>query len=472
MRIGTIRRWLSWLAVGLMAAGLAACGEGVAGTDRRSTGYNDRNISDPTTMTGNRMSGQSASEAETPALTGVTDVAIRGGYAYALVPDTLVVVALDKPAEPKIAARQALPRSPRRLAFDGVHAYIACGPGGLQIINVGQPREPAVAGVYAPETGQVEAVGVANGVAVVSMPAVGVAVLDVQNPLQPVERKLLADLKGVREVLVEGERAYLVGPTGLTVLDLAKPDEPKVLGTLESKAELQAIGGYLSRSVLVDAEGLHLMVLRSPERPVRVASLTDADAGRVFAARLAAELASGDGTDGAVVSAEEVVAPEADAAPVEASDEAAATDHTEPGLPTRLAISDGRLYISRGLDGVWAAKLEEPQALTPLWALPEVAPASAVAASGSALIVGTADGRLVVFNTALDKVEQAAELDVAAAARTAPAAGSSGAGAPATPSEVVPDSTIGEPPGAPPALPPGPNQPPAITAGWGEADSF
>ena len=410
---------------------LASCGEGVAGSQRQGTPASKAN--DETQLPDGAKSAKGKSEAAGPTRPVVRDVALRGAYAFVLTPDALLSVSLDDPSKPQVVARQVLPKTPLRLTIDGTYAYVACEAGGLQIVALGQPRSLKLIGTYAPNAGTVTAVDVRSGVALVALPGSGVAVVDVSDPSQPVEQKLVPVKGDLQDVLLGDNRGYVLG-RDLTILDLQKPVEATVLGTWQIKEKLQALTRAGDQQLVLAEEGLRLVDLHLPERPLQRAALdtkklvtalgerTWADLAKTPAAPAAPVTVASTSADsaGAMTAGEEVAAsPTPAAKDVPAAKDGTTKDSvtkdaaaaaTPPaaaapakGAPAgklatniRLLIADGRLAVLRGPQ-VYLLTLVD-QELRPLARLLDPVRPSCVALQATTLVVGEFGGDVTVYD--------------------------------------------------------------------------
>ncbi len=441
---------------------VCGCGESTSNSERqnRDTGT----IRDNTTLSDgvNQREGKPG-EATGPTRPVVRDVAIRNGYAYALVPDAVVVLSLADPAKPEVVSRQVVAATPVRLAVDGVHAYVACEQGGLQIVAVGRPRQPELIGAYAPEKGAVSCVAVHNGVAVVGVPGSGVAVVDVSDPAQPSEQKMVPLEGRVDNLAIFEDRAYVLGKD-LAIVDLAKPTQAALVGTYQVKETLRDVAGFGAYTVLLADEYLHVLNLRTPERPLRTAEIAMSavlealggeaaepveakpDQPAETTAKAAAEGAKADAPAGgansaAMINAVDVAPATAATEPAKteakttaaeakvepAKDGEAAKETAAPAEPpaasaapvVRLLVDGERVIFNLGrrvyvLD---AAKLK------PVLAIDLEEPASCLAVAGELLLVGRASGKLVLYQRGEAGYQSVAVADLAAQQKTEPPAG-------------------------------------------------
>lgn len=126
-----------------------------------------------------------------------------------------------------------IPGAAQGVAVQGHYAYVAAGLTGLQIVDVADPAAPVLVG-SADTPGTATKVRVEGDLAFVADFFSGLAVLDVSNPAAP---RLLSEVKGVGEravgLAVAGDRVYLAELDHLSLLSVADPLHPVLLGSLE-----------------------------------------------------------------------------------------------------------------------------------------------------------------------------------------------------------------------------------------------
>ncbi len=149
----------------------------------------------------------------------------------------------------------------------GNHLYLADEEYGLQIVDVSEPSTPRLLGSFDEGTFG-EGVWTEDGYAYVAV-SNGVRVIDVRNPSRP--RALHAypiPINGrTVDVQAEGDRLYVAAEDGgISVLDISNPDEPIVLGEMDTfKAQkLDVLDGivYLAD----DLAGLLVIDARNPQQ--------------------------------------------------------------------------------------------------------------------------------------------------------------------------------------------------------------
>lgn len=362
----TKRRTVGLVGCGLGLALLAAgCGEGVA-TQQRQLTRGGGGVTDGTQLAGAGGSKPGQPGQELPTLPGLRDLAVSGGYGYALVPDALVLLDLADPAAPARLAHAVVARTPVDLAVDGLHAYVACGDGGLQVVSVAKPREPKVVGAYAPNNGGVSLVAASGEVGLAAVPGVGVAVLDLADPSRPTELKLLPFDGEVRDLAIVGRRGYAVGEA-VRIIDLEQPQQASVIATHEAKQAVYGLGFDAERAVLGDASGYRLMNLGSAENPITLAQAEQTEVAKILDA----------------------------AAP--ATPEPAQSEAPKLPLEPRLAVADGRIYRSDGEAGLWVMGLDGGRKFAATAHLGDLGGVSCLAAAGPLVLVGDRDGNLAIL---------------------------------------------------------------------------
>src|SRR6266700_2599529 len=108
----------------------------------------------------------------------------------------------------------------------GRFAYVAAGPV-LKVVDVGEPSAPKVVGTYKFEIEQIYGIAVSGSLVYVAADLMGLAVLDVSNPVTPTLRAKVKTAGQSIGVALAGTKA-LVADTknGLEVIDVSSPTNP------------------------------------------------------------------------------------------------------------------------------------------------------------------------------------------------------------------------------------------------------
>ena len=149
------------------------------------------------------------------------------------------------------------------MALAGDLLYVSAGAEGLKVVDVSNPREPAQ--LSESPSRDARDVAVMGDRLLVADAEEGLLLFDVSDPASPRRVASLPALRGSRLAL-QGARAFLVGPTGLHVVELAPGSQLRHLGSYETPhAEDVALEGsyaYLAEGV----RGLTVLDVTRPER--------------------------------------------------------------------------------------------------------------------------------------------------------------------------------------------------------------
>jgi len=224
-------------------------------------------------------------------LTGARRITIAGTFAYILTDKALVVVDLDKPLAPRIAAAIAAPQlnDPRGIAVQFRYAFVV-DRDGLKVFDVtdlAQPK-PITNALVALEDAR--NIYVARTYAYVSAGKQGLAIIDVEKPEAPKLDQLftaqgqLNDVNDVKIGMVAASAFAFVadGKNGLRVLQILSPWDdpahfsgfsprptPKLIATARTRGPAMAISKGIDRDRAVDESGNQLAVFgRRGARPL------------------------------------------------------------------------------------------------------------------------------------------------------------------------------------------------------------
>ena len=231
------------------------------------------------------------------------DVSLRGAIAFVAAGEAgLVIVDVSNPRAPAVVSLCDTPGSAWEVELQGDHAFVADNTGGLQVIDVSDLYAPAIAGSYVEVDKAVYSVDVAPGY-VYTAGTAGVHVLDVSKVLagdpSPVLGTYLYDPGGwvifppvASHVEVRGDTAYTLY-SGLRVLDVSNPAGPSLLGLCSDIETTQSLLGVPQGMCLqgelafaADAEyGFKIIDVSAPDLPTLIASCDTPGTGtRVFPA--------------------------------------------------------------------------------------------------------------------------------------------------------------------------------------------
>ncbi|MGC8990407.1 MAG: LVIVD repeat-containing protein, partial [Verrucomicrobiia bacterium] len=170
-------------------------------------------------------------------------VAMADGYAFvACGPKGLQVVDLANPSQPTLVASVPLPGHAYDVQAAGQIVCVAAGQAGLRIFDVTQPMAPTPVGSFL-SGGPVRAVALAGQTALVLDAHAGLLVLDLSTPSAPL-------LKGAQPAIYAGTDVAVAGQTALAtdargffwVVSLANPGAPEVTSRISMPGLGHGIG--------------------------------------------------------------------------------------------------------------------------------------------------------------------------------------------------------------------------------------
>ena len=222
-------------------------------------------------------------------LNGARRITIAGTYAYMLCDRGLVVVDLDNPLKPRIAAEIGAPAldSPQGIAIQFRYAFVV-DRAGLKILDVsdlGNPR--LVSGALVPLE-DARNVYVARTYAYIAAGKQGIAIVDVEKPEEPKLDRIftadgkLTDTRDIKIGMVDASAFAFVadGRNGLRVLQILSPEDspnsygfsprptPKLIATYRTRGPALAVSKGTDRDRAVDESGNQIAVFgRRGARP-------------------------------------------------------------------------------------------------------------------------------------------------------------------------------------------------------------
>jgi hypothetical protein len=222
-------------------------------------------------------------------LNGARRITIAGTYAYILCDRGLVVVDLDNPLKPRVAAEIGAPAldSPQGIAIQFRYAFVV-DRAGLKILDVsdlGNPR--LVSGALVP-LNDARNVYVARTYAYVAAGKQGIAIVDVEKPEDPKLDQIftadgkLTDTRDIKIGMVDASAFAFVadGRNGLRVLQILSPEDsqnsygfsprptPKLIATYRTRGPALSVSKGIDRDRAVDESGNQISVFgRRGARP-------------------------------------------------------------------------------------------------------------------------------------------------------------------------------------------------------------
>ena len=222
-------------------------------------------------------------------LAGARRITIAGIYAYILCDRGLVVVDLDNPLQPKIAAQIGAPllKDPKGISIQFRYAFVV-DRDGLKVLDVSDLAHPRLVPNVLVALSDARNVYVARTYAYVSAGKQGIAIIDVEKPEQPkldqmfTSEGALNDVRDLKIGMVDASAFAFVadGANGLRVLQILSPEDspnsygfsprptPKLIATYHTSGPALAVSKGTDRDRAVDESGNQIAVFgRRGARP-------------------------------------------------------------------------------------------------------------------------------------------------------------------------------------------------------------
>jgi hypothetical protein len=211
-------------------------------------------------------------------LTGARHLTIAGTYFYIPTAKEIVVLDMDVPLKPRVAAR--IPLAGVRATAIQFRYLFTVGEGGLNVVDVTRPDQPRVVAGAAFPIRDARHVFVSRTYAYVAAGAEGLVIVDVEKPEQPrLYMRYDADgrINDANDVIVATTNASLFayvadGKNGLKVIQLTSPDsqpnfygfapepKPELIAWSKTEHEALSLSRPLERDRAVDETGHQVAV--------------------------------------------------------------------------------------------------------------------------------------------------------------------------------------------------------------------
>jgi hypothetical protein len=222
-------------------------------------------------------------------LNGARRITIAGTYAYMLADRGLVVVDLNDPLKPRIAAEIGAPQllEPRGIAIQFHYAFVV-DRDGLKVLDVSALDHPQIVPNAVVPLADARNIYVARTYAYVAAGKDGVAIVDVEKPEQPRLDQMFTggekinDAQDIKIGMVDASAFAFVadGRNGLRVLQIFSPEDspnsygfsprptPKLISTYRTSGPALAVSKGIDRDRAVDENGNQIAVFgRRGARP-------------------------------------------------------------------------------------------------------------------------------------------------------------------------------------------------------------
>ena len=217
-------------------------------------------------------------------LNGARRITIAGVYAYILCDRGLVVVDLENPLAPKVTAVVALP-DPRGIAVQFRYAFVVDREG-LKVLDTTSLAHPRLVPGAALPLEDARNLYIARTYAYVAAGKQGLVIVDLEKPEQPkIDQTLNGEINDTRDVKIgmtnASAFAYLAdGANGLRIVQLFSPSDnpnylgfsprptPRLIATFHTRGPALAISKGIDRDRAVDESGNQIAVFnRRGSRP-------------------------------------------------------------------------------------------------------------------------------------------------------------------------------------------------------------
>ena len=227
-------------------------------------------------------------------LNGARHITIAGTMFYITTPRDIVVVDMDDPLKPKLAARIPI-KNANATALQFRYLFVA-EKRGLSVVDVTNPRQPRVVPGALVPLKQANRVYVARTFAYVAAGPQGLAIIDVEKPEKPRLYQTFTaggKINDARDVIVATTNASLIGyvadgKNGLKVIQLTDPEvqprfygfspdpKPRLISQRETDAPALALSKGLDRDRAVDETGHQIAVFgRLGSRPFNLQEMKE-----------------------------------------------------------------------------------------------------------------------------------------------------------------------------------------------------
>ena len=172
---------------------------------------------------------------------------------------------------------------------DANRAYVVDGEGGLRIFDVSDPTHPLPLGRYRNRR-EGDVTGIQAIGKQVYLAGSAVQIIDVSDPATPVMAGVYRGIFSTG-IHVAGNRAYVAEFGGLTLLDVSDAANPKLLGRYKSDKAPQSVQVVGNLAYLAEYQGLRILDVSEPTQPVLVGSHSSISIGWNANVKLSGNLA-------------------------------------------------------------------------------------------------------------------------------------------------------------------------------------
>lgn len=282
------------------------------------------------------------------------------------------------------------PGSTRGVAATSAHAFVADGSAGLQVMDIADLSSPIIV-ASAVTPGRIDDVAVIDTYAYAVDSFYGLDVFDVGDPEAPQLVGTLYDEQSsaayyYSKIATMGTHAFLLGGYRLTVVDIAKPYRPRVVGTKSGDGILQDACDLAVTSTHVyvadGAYGLEVFDLRNVRDP-RLLARVDLPSARGIAVTGTHAYVANGRLGLQVIDITDPANPQL------------AGSLATPGYATHVAVSGTRAYVANDYGDLCVIDVANPQVPLMIGSMP--VSANDLATTSTHVFVSMGDPGLQVF---------------------------------------------------------------------------
>ncbi|MCU0669972.1 MAG: hypothetical protein MUF70_11570, partial [Myxococcota bacterium] len=148
------------------------------------------------------------------------------------------------------------PGVPNSVAVQGTHLYVGAGAAGLRVMDVSDPLQPVEVGALPTEESSVLDIALGGGYAYLAHANEGLKIVDIGDPANPMLVGSLRLVGIAYNVAVQGTLAFVTtGAFGLRVVDVADPTAPREVGFFDTSTNAWRVDVAGERIYVADQGG-------------------------------------------------------------------------------------------------------------------------------------------------------------------------------------------------------------------------
>lgn len=202
----------------------------------------------------------------------VNDVAVQDAHAYLGVGANLAIWDVTAPAAVAPVASVPLSDDIEAVALAPPYAYAVTADAGLAIVDVQNPAQPQITGIYSAADADLRDIAVTGGFAFVADKNSGLLIVNVGDPAGPLLSGLYPMPIGATDVVITGGHAYVLDGRDLWVVDVGDPTNPKAMSHYDTSAkaiDIAVDGDYAY--VAAGSQGIWILDISNPAGLVELA---------------------------------------------------------------------------------------------------------------------------------------------------------------------------------------------------------